>query len=183
MSDQKGAVATQRLFFALWPENALRQQLAQTALALLPGPPLRHVPAENLHCTLFLGNVAPAQRLCLEDAAGLIRSRRFSLTLNRFGYFRRPQVAWVGCTSAPSPLLSLVAELSLAAAACGFPPDKRRYEPHLSIARHVRRDPGRPVVIPISWEVERFALMESVGDANGVHYLPLRFWQLKERAP
>lgn len=179
MSNRKDAVATQRLFFALWPDAALQQHLAQTAQALLPGPQRRCVPAENLHCTLvFLGNVAPAQRLCLEDAANLVRSQRFTLTLNRFGYFRRPQVAWLGCTNTPTPLLTLVAELGLAATVCGFPLDKYPYEPHLSIARHVRRDPGRLAVIPISWDVERFALMESVSDENGVHYQPLRFWQL-----
>lgn len=179
MTDRKGAVATQRLFFALWPDSALQQQLAQTALALLPGADVRRVPSENLHSTLvFLGNVDPAQRLCLEDAANLVRAQRFTLTLNRFGYFRRPQVAWLGCTTIPAPLRALVAELSLGAAACGFPPDKRPYEPHLSIARHLRSDPGRLAVIPISWDVEHFVLMESVSDANGVRYSPLRFWPL-----
>lgn len=179
MADRKGAVATQRLFFALWPDSALQQQLAQTALALLPGADVRRVPSENLHSTLvFLGNVDPAQRLCLEDAASLVRVQRFTLTLDRFGYFRRPQVAWLGCTTIPAPLRGLVAELNLGAAACGFPPDKRPYEPHLSIARNLRRDPGRLAVIPISWDVEHFALIESVSDENGVRYLPLRFWQL-----
>ena len=177
MPDGKDAVATQRLFFALWPDAALRQQLAQTALALLPQ--VRRVPVENLHSTLvFLGNVGSAQRLCLEDAASLVRAARFSLTLDRFGYFRRPQVAWLGCTNIPAPLQALVAELNRGATACGFPPDKRPYEPHLSIARHLRQDPSRLAVIPISWNVERFALMESVSDEKGVHYRPLRFWHL-----
>lgn len=179
MPNREGAVATQRLFFALWPDAGLQQQLAKTAAALLPGPDVRRVPAENLHSTLvFLGDVEPAQRLCLEDAASLVRATRFTLTFDRFGYFRRPQVAWLGCATIPTPLQALVAELSLAATACGFAPEKRAYEPHLSIARHVRRDPGRLAVIPISWEVERFALMQSVSDNRGVHYRPLRFWQL-----
>lgn len=179
MPERKGAVATQRLFFALWPESILQQHLAKTALALLPDPKVRHVPAENLHCTLvFLGDVDAAQRLCVEDAASLVRAQRFTMTVNRFGYFRRPQVAWLGCTTTPAPLLALVAELNLAAAACGFSPEKRRYEPHISIARHLRQDPGRLTMLPIFWDVERFALMESVTNKNGVHYLPLRFWQL-----
>ena len=179
MADRKGAVATQRLFFALLPDSALQQQLAQTALALLPGPDVRRVPSENLHSTLvFLGNVDPAQRLCLEDVASLVRAQRFILTLNRFGYFRRPQVAWLGCTTIPAPLRTLVMELNRGVTACGFPPDTRPYEPHLSIARHLRHDPGRLAVMPIAWDVERFALMESVSDENGVHYQPLRFWRL-----
>lgn len=179
MPDRKGAVTTQRLFFALWPEPSLQQHLAQTARALLPNPNVRHVPAENLHGTLvFLGNVDPTQRLCLEDAASLVQAQRFTLTLDRFGYFRRPQVAWLGSATIPGPLLALVAELNLAAAACGFASEKRPYEPHITIARHLRQDPGRLAVLPIFWEVERFVLMQSVSDTNGVRYLPLRFWQL-----
>ncbi len=86
MSQPQGAVATQRLFFALWPEPALQQHLAMTAAALLPRDAGRRVRAENLHCTLvFLGAVEAAQRLCLEDAASLVRAEPFTLTLDRLG--------------------------------------------------------------------------------------------------
>lgn len=179
MSHQQGAVETQRLFFALCPEPALQERLAQAAAALLPRAAGRRVGAENLHCTLvFLGAVGAAQRLCLEDAASRIQAEPFNLTLDQLGYFRRPQVAWLGCTMTPAALLALVAGLCDAAASCGFPPERRPYAVHLTVARKLRRDPGRLPVLPITWSVRQFVLMESVSEPGGVHYRPLRSWEL-----
>lgn len=177
MPGKTGAVTTQRLFFALWPEPPLQRLLAKTTAALLPKAGGRRVPAENLHCTLvFLGNVEPAQRSCLEDAASRVEAKRFTLQFDRFGYFRRPQAAWIGCTATPPALRELVAGLSHAAEVCGFPPEQRPYEVHLTVVRKLRRDPGRLPLLPISWDVERFALVESVSGDEGVRYQPLRFW-------
>jgi len=179
MSHPKGAVETQRLFFALWPEPELQQQLVVAAAALLPRDAGRRVKAENLHCTLvFLGAVEVAQRLCLEDAASLVRAEPFTLVLDRMGYFRRPQAAWLGSTTTPAALQALVAGLSYGATSCGFPPEQRPYEVHLTVARKLRRDPGRMPLLPIAWPVKQFALMESVSESDGVHYRPLRFWDL-----
>ena len=179
MPNQKGAVETQRLFFALCPEPTLQERLAHAAAALLPRAAGHRVRVENLHCTLvFLGAVKAAQRLCLEDAASRIRAEPFSLTLDRLGYFRRPQVAWLGCTTTPTALQALVAGLSDAAASCGFPPERRPYEVHLTVARKLRRDPGRLPLMPIAWPVKHFVLMESISEVDGVHYRPLRFWEL-----
>jgi 2'-5' RNA ligase len=179
MQLKPGAVATQRLFFALWPDPDLQQQLARAATALLPADLGRRVRAENLHCTLvFLGDVDADQRLCVEAAASEIRARAFALRLDRFGYFRRPQVAWLGCTATPPALTRLVADLGSGCNACGFPPENRPYEVHLTIARKVRRDPGRPPFLAIDWAVDRFALVESVNTDDGVRYQPLRSWAL-----
>jgi RNA 2',3'-cyclic 3'-phosphodiesterase len=176
----KGAVETQRLFFALCPEPALQEHLAHTAATVLPSAAGRRVRAENLHCTLvFLGAVDAAQRLCLEDAASRIQAEAFTLTLDRLGYFRRPQVAWFGCSTTPAALQGLVAGLSDAAARCGFPPERRLYdEVHLTVARKLRQDPGRLPIMPITWSVKQFVLMESISEADGVHYRPLCSWQL-----
>jgi len=179
MSHPKGAVETQRLFFALWPEPELQQRFAQVAMALLPNVAGRRVQAENLHCTLvFLGAVEAAQRLCLEDAASLVRAEPFTLTLDRLGYFHRPQTAWLGCTTTPVALQALVAGLCYGAQACGFTPEPRPYEVHLTVARKCARDPGRLPLMPIAWRVKQFALMESGSESDGVHYRPLRFWDI-----
>jgi len=179
MSHPKGAVETQRLFFALWPEPGLQQRFAQAAAALLQNAAGHRVRAENLHGTLvFLGTVEAAQRLCLEDAASLVRAEPFDLMLDRLGYFRRPQVAWLGCTTSPVALQALVTGLRYGAATCGFTPEQRPYEMHLTVARKLRKDPGRLPLMPIAWPVKQFALMESVSEPDGVHYWPLRVWDL-----
>lgn len=180
MVPAEGAVATQRLFFALWPDAPLQRQLAAAATALLPQAGGRRVRPENLHCTLvFLGTVDAGQRRCIEAAADAVAAPAFDLDIDRFGYFRRPQVAWLGCTRTPPALLELVAQLGRGCAACGFPPERRPYAVHLTVARKLRRDPGRVPFLPIAWRVERFALVESVSADDGVHYRPLRFWQLR----
>lgn len=157
----------------------MQDRLANAAAALLPDRG-RRVRAENLHATLvFLGDVTHDQRLCVEAAADGIRGMVFDLRFDRFGYFRRPQVAWLGCTATPPALARLVAALGGGCGACGFPPENRRYEVHLTIARQVRSDPGRPPIMAIDWPVDRFALVESTSNENGVLYTPLRFWPLK----
>ena len=179
MKIKTGAVATQRLFFALWPEAALQQQLARVAAALLPEPACRRVRAENLHGTLvFLGAVSAEQCVCVEAAADAVLAEPFVLNLDRFGYFRRPQVAWLGTSQTPAPLSALVMQLSQGCAACGFPPEPRPYALHVTVARKLRRDPGRPPFMAVAWPVERFALVESVSGEDGMHYRPLRFWPL-----
>jgi 2'-5' RNA ligase len=181
MTGRPGAVATQRLFFALWPDAELQQHLARATAALLPAPAGRRVRTEKLHATLvFLGPVDADQRVCVEAAATELRGEGFTLTLDRFGYFRRPQVAWLGCSETPPALLRLVAALGSGCAACGFPPESRAYELHLTVVRKLSRDPGRPPLIPIPWTVDRFALVESVNGPDGVHYQPLRFWSLEK---
>ena len=178
MSDVKGAEQTQRLFFALQPPPELQTHFAQAVVALLPdvGRPVR---AENLHCTLvFLGQVGKGQRLCLEDAASRIQATPFQLTFDHLGYFRRPQVAWFGCKTTPAALQTLVGKLQQAAATCGFPPEQRPYEVHLTAVRKLRRDPGPLRCIPITWPVDRFILMASVSEERGVSYKPIRAWNL-----
>jgi len=157
----------------------LQQRLAQIAAALLPRATGQQVRAENLHCTLvFAGAVEAAQRLCLEDTASLVRAEPFDLTLDRLGYFHRPQAAWLGCTTTPAALQALVTGLRFGAEHCGLTPEQRPYEVHLTVARKLRRDPGRLPFLPVVWPVKQFALMESVSGPDGVHYQPLRFWEL-----
>jgi len=79
----------------------------------------------------------------------------------------------------PTGLSRLVDNLGSSCDACGFPPERRPYEVHLTIARKVRRDPGRPLMMPIDWRIDRFALVESVSSEAGALYRPLRFWTLQ----
>lgn len=179
MTQHKGAAETRRLFFALWPEPALQREVAALAAAVQPAGSGRLVSTDNLHATLlFLGAVSEAQQLCAENAASQLRATPFTVTLDRVGYFRRPQVLWAGCRTTPTELAALVSGLRTGCAPCGTAADDRPFELHVTLVRHVRADPGRPLIMPVQWEVDRFALVESVSDAQGVHYRPLRFWEL-----
>lgn len=167
-----------RLFFALWPEPALRERLYALGNDRLDAGGRRMVP-ENLHLTLvFLGPVPEDIRRCLEERADGIRVPRFQLVLTRLGGLRRRGLVWIEPAQIPPPLLDLVQALQAAQAACGLEPEDREYQAHLTLARDVRRFPREDAIAPLDWAVERFVLVESCNDANGVRYEILRSWEL-----
>jgi 2'-5' RNA ligase len=174
-----GAVATQRLFFALWPAPDLQRQWHRQAGRMLAGVPGRRVAAHNLHVTLvFLGSVTLAARQCLEQAVADIHGAPLTLVLDTVGYWRKPQVVWLGCSELPASLGLLVRALNATATDCGLAPDTRTYSPHLTVARKVRSDPGDLLPTPIIWPVEGFALVESLSRPEGVVYRPVRMWNM-----
>ena len=84
-----------RLFFALWPDNAVRGRLAEVA-GLLPMNTGRRVPPDNFHITLvFLGNVQEQVVPELDAAAERLRQPGFSLQIDRCGWWNRAKVAWL----------------------------------------------------------------------------------------
>jgi 2'-5' RNA ligase len=89
-----------RLFFALWPDDALREALGRVGLVLAARAQGKPVPAAKLHMTLaFLGEV-PAERLApAVDAAARVKGEAFELLLDEVGAFRSARVAWVGSTA------------------------------------------------------------------------------------
>ena len=171
---------TRRLFFALWPEEGLRQQLYELAKQSLKANTGRRVAAENMHLTLaFLGSVAEADQTRYEAAASGVRGRTFTLTLDQLGCFRRSGIFWIGPQRVPAELLSLVRELNQALQACGFTPEPREYRAHLTLARDVRRCPERAMGLsPISWVVRHFAMVQSHTESHGATYEILRRWEL-----
>ena len=91
----------QRLFFALWPDNGVRRELAALAKTNV-GARARLVVPENIHLTLqFLGSIDPAQRELAESVAKCVTSSPFVLCLDRFGIWRKPKVAWSAPSSVP----------------------------------------------------------------------------------
>lgn len=177
------ATEQQRLFFALWPAPAQNAALS-ALLARLPAGLGRPVSPANLHITLvFLGAVSAGQRQALETAADRISAPPCLLTLDRFGYWRKPQIVWAGGGRTPPPLLALVGQLQCAAQACGLKVDSRPYQAHLTLCRKVRRPPrALPEFEPLPWPVTAFSLVESCTRPAGVRYELRRTWALGTRA-
>ena len=170
---------TQRLFFALWPDEDIREHLYALADEALPRGGGRRVRAENLHLTLaFLGSVEAKMRRCVERAASDIRVRRFTLIFERVGCWQRTGVMWVGPLQQPEGLVFLVDALKSALAGCGMPAEKRAYRAHLTLARKVRRCRRGHAIVPLAWGINRFCLVASRTHAAGARYDILRFWEL-----
>ena len=166
-----------RLFFALWPDDQTRSQLA-AAVDSLPTLPGRLVPARNLHITLvFLGAVDAEQQQALRLGADTIRGQSFARAISELGRWPHASVAWLAPATVPAAVLDLVAQLQLLCRHAGLEPDPRPYHPHLTIARKIRRVPPAHFA-PIHWQISRFSLVESVSDRAGSEYRPLAHWPL-----
>ena len=173
--------SAQRLFFALWPESTLQQQLYAVGERLARENRARHVHAENVHLTLaFLGSVSAPTRECLERGADAIGGERFTLMLDHIGCFRRAGVLWAGAPAVPRALLHLVQSLNAVLEACGLVPEERAFQAHVTLARKLRRCPPKQPIGPFAWPVERFCLVQSHMQSSGVRYEILCSWPLAE---
>jgi 2'-5' RNA ligase len=120
----------------------------------------RRVHPEDLHITLvFLGDLDARRRAGAEKAADLAHAVPFSLSLDRVGCFPRARVLWCGASQRPQSLLDLLHTLNGALLGCGFRPERRPFEPHVTLARKARPLPARDLEHPIAWPVSEFALV------------------------
>lgn len=102
---------------------------------------LRLVRPEGVHLTLkFLGDIdadrVPAVAQAMLQAAE--RHAPFGLMLGAPGMFpnaNRARVLWIGVDRSPQPLRLLQAGIENALTAIGFSPERRGFNPHLTIGR------------------------------------------------
>jgi len=169
------AEAKHRLFFALWPDDAVRKQLAVLSRQVCDRP----VPAANLHLTLlFLGRVDSTARLCFSRAAGKVKIAPFSFSLDHYGGWARKRIQWLGPSAPPAALGELADALLSAAADCGFNVEKRHFVPHVTLSRKAKKPVEGALPTSILWCASDFVLAESVSSPDGVRYVVRERWAL-----
>lgn len=173
-------MSDQRYFFALWPDEGVRERLSNLAHALQPGEGRRHH-GEDLHMTLvFLGQIAPSQKRCMEAVADSVRGRAFTLSIDHAGYWPRPRILWASPAETPRALSQLVADLNNALSGCGHEPERRSYKPHVTLYRKAQRVVPSPLEAPIIWQVNEFVLAASATPGrSGTRYQVVRRWALE----
>lgn len=168
----------QRLFFALWPPDELRPSLGALARAHVP-PRARAVAAGNLHITLaFVGAVTAETRACLEGAAATVAGAPFELVLDRIGAWPGPGILWLAPSAIPPALGQLAGDLQQALQPCGYRPEARAYQPHVTLARKLKGPFPGATVPPLHWPVRDFVLVESLSTPAGPGYQVRRRWPL-----
>ena len=181
MLKSNGPTASERLFFALWPDDAVRRALCVWQSGKLPVPGRWVVPA-NLHLTLvFLGNVTADVRDCLCQGADTLQLPQFSLTLDTTGCWSTPKVAWLSASELTPELLALVSALRQVASDCDLPPEVRDFVPHVTVARKLGKPPpawDASTAPAIEWPATGFVLVRSETWSEGVVYQPIRHWAL-----
>ncbi len=170
----------QRLFFAVWPQESARKEIAAVQNRLKPDLPARWVRPENLHMTLaFLGEVEPERLASLKAAADRVSFAGFELVLDQIEHWRRPQVLCLTTSGICEPLTRLAVDLARNLLSEGFELERRPFSAHLTLARKVFHPPAETLLEkPIHWKSSSFALVESVQDDRGSNYINLQAWPL-----
>lgn len=181
-----------RLFFALWPDQPLRDLIEERTRAIALASGGRCIAPCNYHITLlFLGNVGRAELEQAQVSAAALQSPAFELSLDRIESPRRAAVMWLGSEPPPAAFLALIQALRASNQA---PRPDQPVRPHVTLVRDpVRRSPRlmiepvtiEPVTIeplmiePVRWPARDFALVSSALDASGSQYTVLGRWPLQ----
>jgi len=137
-----------RTFIAIELDESIKESLTKLQERLkgqVPQGSVRWVRPEGVHLTLkFLGDV-PADQIG-EITKALERSCQgfapFSLLCGGLGCFpnlKRPRVMWVGIQEETGTLSQLKEAIEENVAPLGYPPEKRKFSPHLTLGRVQRR--------------------------------------------
>jgi 2'-5' RNA ligase len=172
-------LASRRLFFALWPEPLVAEQLAAVGTGIGAKPEC----LEDLHLTaLFLGQVPETRIEALLAAAGQIRHGPVYQPLVSLEVW--PQSGVLCLVGDPvAPLEGLREALGRASRAAGLDLVRERLEfrPHVTLGRIV--DPGAalapPRVAAVLLVARRFTLAESLPRRDGRRYEALASWSLE----
>jgi 2'-5' RNA ligase len=124
-----------RLFVALDLPSSLRTRLSWMAGGL---PGARWVPPENYHVTLrFIGELPGWRAEEVDHALAGLRAPGFELQLSGVGTFAKGgkvNALWVGAERNPA-LDHLQAKVETALQRAGLEPERRRFNPHVTLAR------------------------------------------------
>ena len=152
---------------------------------------LRWVRSESIHLTLkFLGEVSPPRLVPIEVQLGRIRRAAFKLSVSGVGFFpniKAPRVLWVGVSS--QAVERLAADVDKPMSELGFPPDRRKFTPHLTLARSRGKGHMNPKLVQAAgrfrdsdfgeFTADRFHLYESRLDPSGAVYKKLDDYRLE----
>lgn len=123
-----------RLFLAFPLPGAQCDALTRLAEPL---PGWRWSAPQTLHLTLaFLGDVAQTEAEELHDALDRLSIPPVQISLRGIGHFGRetPRAVWVGVANS-APLADLAGRLVRAARGAGITVERRRFAPHVTLAR------------------------------------------------
>jgi 2'-5' RNA ligase len=176
-----------RLFVALDMPWSVREQLAALSGVGIPGA--RWVPPENYHLTLrFIGDIQGHVARDVDDALLAIRARGFALTLTGMGTFAKGGISnalWVGVERTQS-LDHLRNKIETALQRCGLEPERRKFQPHVTLARLDNPAEGKVAAFvqahnlfrtePIP--VEHFTLFSSLLNRDHAVYTPEAEYEL-----
>lgn len=161
------AMATARLFLALWPDAASLGALAAWQAGWVWPQGTAVVAPAQLHLTLHFIGATPEARVPDLVRGLALPMRPFELTLDRAEVWPRG-LAVLRPNAVPAPLQDLHAQLREALQRMALPVQDRAFRPHVTLARRASGalPPREPAAL--RWAVRGYALVQSRG---GYHVL------------
>lgn len=124
-----------RLFVALDFPKSILGSLEPLLKDIPAGRPAR---LEQIHLTLhFIGNVPDLDVPLIKESLRNVKVHPMELRLRGVGCFpspRRPRILWAGIELTPR-LTELKNRIDSVLEALGYPPEKREFHPHITLAR------------------------------------------------
>lgn len=158
-----------RLFIAIMLDNAIKDELCMIQKRLqIQGAKARYTTRENMHLTLaFIGEYNDPG--FVSDVLSDIDLEPVRLVIDGFGSFG--DLYWIGIKH-DKGLETNVKRIRKALADNGIPFDKKKFSPHMTIARNIVYDKGFPtdVPFPAAMDVEYISLLRSDRGKNGMIY-------------
>lgn len=176
----------QRLFIALMIPEPQRSQLALLQAGLEGA---RWTPPDKFHLTLrFIGEVDEPTAQDIGNILAGLDVKNFQVHLNGIGVFdpgNRPRSIWAGVKD-PAPLQALHEKCNQALRRVNIMEERRKYLPHVSLARLVDPHPDRLIQflqgngnfdVPPFW-ADQFYLIRSHLTRHGAAYEILEEFEL-----
>jgi 2'-5' RNA ligase len=199
---------TIRAFIAIPLPQSLLERLSMLQQRLekhMPHRGVRWARSEGIHLTLkFLGDTPTGKLPDIKQALSVVARHTPTCTftaegLGCFPNLRRPRVIWVGIQEPTGTLVALRDAIEEVVAPLGYPPEGRKFTPHLTLGRIRRRtsrgDAARIGEVVTNWvgrmdntsvetlaevTVEHFALIRSVLKPTGAEYTTLESFPLRQ---
>ncbi|MCL1940595.1 MAG: RNA 2',3'-cyclic phosphodiesterase [Synergistaceae bacterium] len=180
-----------RAFIAVVPPDEILDSMEKFLSHLRPLADHKWVNRQQLHLTLrFLGEISPEMFDGIKIELDDVRMPPFLISLDNSGAFpnfSRAKVLWISGEPGSEELAQLAAQTEQIAVSCGLTPEKRKFSPHLTIARtraegkisenFIRAMKDTPV---FSWRCSDFVLMQSQLTPRGPIYTPAKKYQLEK---
>ena len=171
-----------RAFFALSPDDEVRETLAALGRDVARRSRGRAVSPENAHLTLaFIGDVSKESLPVLQAVGDRVPKAGFVVSFDSLGAWRASGVAWIAPAALPPALITLHSSLADALVRAGFELETRPFRPHVTLARRCLQPPPRAHCPPILWRADRLFLVGSELRSEGPVYRNLASWDLVVR--
>ena len=148
---------------------------------------------EKLHFTVrFLGDIDEKQieKVCAVIETVANQFKPFAVRIVETGVFphyKNPKVLWLGPKQGSEEMTRINADIDSGLERIGFEPERRKFHPHLTIARIKDLEKSRTLVRvhrqrqlePITFTATGITIYESKLQKTGSEYFPVRFFPFK----